>query len=77
MKYNIPGDEDRMRMEIKHLITLHIKRVTKKNTSPCSRRKLSPSVSNSRYITFTTKYSQMIIRRSLFKKKLTRCFIIQ
>ena len=77
MKHNIPRNKNRTRFKIKHLITLHIKRILKENTPPGSRRKLRSSLGNSRSKILTTKNFEMIITRRLFKKKLIRSFIIQ
>ena len=77
MKYNIPRNEDRMRLKVKQLITLHTERITKKNTPPCSGRKFSSRRNNIGGKTFTTKNPQIFIRRRMFKEKFIRGFIVE
>ena len=77
VEYNIPRNENGMRLKIKHLITLHIERITKESTPPCSGRKFSSRGSNNGGKTFTTKSPQVFIRRRMFKKKFIRGFIVE
>ena len=77
MKYNIPGDKNTSRMQIKEFISFDVIRITYENTLPSPRIKLRSMGSNGRSKTQASKNFEKRIRGGFLMQEFKWGFVFE